>query len=123
MSKPWGSELVWAEAPGYTGKFLFVESGQRLSLQLHEFKDETIFLAKGEALLEMGDPDKYEKNPDSLLHAYLTAGAVVRLKPRTLHRIKALQDCVFLEAASTAAGVGEDVVRFDDDYGRPTVKP
>ena len=36
VEKPWGWELVWAEADAYVGKLLFVRAGQALSLQYHE---------------------------------------------------------------------------------------
>ena len=41
VEKPWGWELVWAEAEGYIGKLLFVRAGESLSLQYHEVKDES----------------------------------------------------------------------------------
>ena len=41
VEKPWGWELVWAEAEDYVGKLLFVRAGESLSLQYHEVKDES----------------------------------------------------------------------------------
>ena len=31
VEKPWGWELIWAEAEAYVGKLLFVRAGQALS--------------------------------------------------------------------------------------------
>jgi hypothetical protein len=41
VPKPWGSELWFAHTDFYAGKILRVRDGCRLSVQLHEEKDET----------------------------------------------------------------------------------
>ena len=55
VEKPWGWELVWAEAEAYVGKLLFVRAGQALSLQYHEVKDEAWLVQEGRATLELGE--------------------------------------------------------------------
>jgi mannose-6-phosphate isomerase-like protein (cupin superfamily) len=55
VEKPWGWELVWAEAEDYVGKLLFVRAGESLSLQYHEVKDESWLVQEGRARLELGD--------------------------------------------------------------------
>ena len=57
VEKPWGWELVWAEAEDYVGKLLFVRAGESLSLQYHEVKDESWLVQEGRAELELGEPD------------------------------------------------------------------
>ena len=47
VDKPWGYELIWAEAEQYVGKVLFVRAGQALSLQYHEQKDESWLVQSG----------------------------------------------------------------------------
>src|SRR5437763_8755846 len=42
--KPWGHELLWAWGPRYAAKILHIEAGQRLSLQYHQVKEETLLL-------------------------------------------------------------------------------
>ena len=54
VDKPWGYELIWAEAEEYVGKVLFVRAGQALSLQYHERKDESWLVQSGRATLELG---------------------------------------------------------------------
>ena len=54
VDKPWGWELVWAEAENYVGKLLFVRAGESLSLQYHEVKDESWLVQEGRARLELG---------------------------------------------------------------------
>ena len=55
VDKPWGWELVWAEAEEYVGKLLFVRAGESLSLQYHEVKDESWLVQDGRARLELGE--------------------------------------------------------------------
>ena len=57
VEKPWGWELVWAEAEHYVGKLLFVRAGESLSLQFHEVKDESWLVQEGRARLELGEED------------------------------------------------------------------
>ena len=47
VDKPWGHELIWAHTDRYVGKILVIETGQRLSLQKHEIKDESILVVCG----------------------------------------------------------------------------
>jgi mannose-6-phosphate isomerase-like protein (cupin superfamily) len=54
VDKPWGHELWFAQTDRYAGKLLHVDSGQRLSIQYHEEKDETSYLLSGRLLLSQG---------------------------------------------------------------------
>jgi len=45
IKKPWGWEEIWADVPGkYLGKTININMKQRLSLQHHEKKEETIYV-------------------------------------------------------------------------------
>src|SRR4029079_665862 len=55
VEKPWGWELVWAEADAYVGKLLFVRAGQALSLQYNAVKAESWCVREGRATLERGE--------------------------------------------------------------------
>jgi len=44
VEKPWGWEEIWAKTDKYVGKILHINAFQRLSLQYHEVKDETILV-------------------------------------------------------------------------------
>ena len=109
VEKPWGWELVWAEAESYVGKLLFVRAGHSLSLQYHEVKDESWLVREGRALLELGDVggdlEKLEIRP----------GDAFRYRPRTVHRVTALEDTLILEVSTPHL---DDVVRLEDRYGR-----
>ena len=68
IDKPWGYELHWvpADAP-YMGKILHINSGARLSLQIHDKKQENWFLMTGKAAViwenEKGDLVQTELEP------------------------------------------------------------
>jgi len=109
VEKPWGHELIWAETEQYVGKYLFIESGKRLSRQYHERKDEAILVIGGKLTLEIGEADSLES---LLLGNYES----YRIKPGTIHRFCANNGPVHLIEASTAEL--DDVVRISDDYGR-----
>lgn len=104
--KPWGYEFLFAHTDKYAGKILFVRAGERLSLQYHEKKDETLYIYSGEVLVII------DKNP-----IILTLGQIIHIPPLTKHRIHALKDTTIFEVSTPEL---DDVVRFDDDYGRRT---
>ena len=109
VDKPWGYELHWAKTDRYVGKILHIKAGHALSLQYHNQKDETIFLHAGRMLFEIGGPD------GALVRREMTPGESVRVTPKTVHRMTAIEDCDVLEASTPEL---DDVVRLDDRYGR-----
>jgi len=110
VEKPWGYELIWAEAEHYVGKLLFVRAGHALSLQYHEVKDESWLVQEGRASLELG------KVGGELVTVEIGPGDAFRYRPGTVHRITALEDTSILEVSTPHL---DDVVRLDDRYGRP----
>ena len=110
VDKPWGYELVWAEADAYVGKILFVKAGESLSLQFHRVKDESWLVQSGRAKLELGSAG------DAVLHQeVVAAGACFRFRPGTVHRVTALEDTTIIEVSTTEL---DDIVRLEDRYGR-----
>ena len=110
VEKPWGWELIWAEADAYVGKVLFVKAGHSLSLQFHRMKDESWYVESGRAKLELGD------SGDAVLNAEIIGpGASFRFRPGTVHRVTALEDTTILEVSTPHL---DDVVRLEDAYGR-----
>ena len=55
VPKPWGHELIWAQTDRYVGKLIAIEAGQRLSLQLHERKEESVYVLAGLLRLHLED--------------------------------------------------------------------
>ena len=109
VEKPWGWELVWAEADDYVGKLLFVRAGESLSLQYHEVKDESWLVHDGRARLELGDVG------GQLETIEIAPGDAFHVRPRTVHRVTALEDTLVFEVSTTQR---DDVIRLQDRYGR-----
>ena len=110
VEKPWGYELIWAEADHYVGKVLFVKGGESLSLQFHRVKDESWLVQEGRAKLELGSAG------DAVLkEEVIGAGATFRFRPGTVHRVTALEDTTIVEVSTNHL---DDVVRLEDRYGR-----
>jgi len=113
VDKPWGHEEIFALVEGsYVGKLLFVSAGESLSLQYHHEKDETIALVSGQVEIDLG------ASADTLRAVGMSPGDSVHVVPGTLHRLRALQDSVLVEASTADEGWREDVVRIEDRYGR-----
>jgi quercetin dioxygenase-like cupin family protein len=111
VEKPWGYELIWALAEDlYCGKLLFIKEGHALSLQFHNEKDETIYIQQGRIEFTIGEAGDTLPN-----HEVVTAGAAFRIKPGTIHRMRALEDSLLLEVSTPQL---DDVVRLEDLYGR-----
>jgi hypothetical protein len=109
IEKPWGYEEIIEHNDKYVVKKLFMKQGHACSLQYHELKTETIVVLKGRLNIYIGASietlDKKEYNE----------GDCVTVKPYTIHRMEALEDCLYLEASTNELW---DVVRLQDGYGR-----
>ena len=108
VDKPWGYELVWARTDRYVGKILHVKAGHILSLQYHNFKDETMHVLRGRLVLRT-------KEGDSLVARPFVAGETVHIPPKLIHQIEAVEDSDVLEASTPQL---DDLVRLEDRYGR-----
>lgn len=109
VEKPWGYELIFAHTGSYVGKLLHIEPGQALSLQYHERKDETFFVARGSIELQVEEEGRLVSRP-------LGEGESYHVVPPTRHRMIAGSDgCDLFEVSTPEL---EDVVRLEDRYGR-----
>jgi mannose-6-phosphate isomerase-like protein (cupin superfamily) len=109
VDKPWGYELIFAHTDRYVGKVLHVDAGHALSLQYHEVKDETLYMAAGEVELQV-------EEDGVLITTVLRGGESYRIHPFTKHRMVAGADgCDIIEVSTPEL---EDVVRLEDRYGR-----
>jgi mannose-6-phosphate isomerase-like protein (cupin superfamily) len=109
VDKPWGHELIWAHTERYVGKVLVIETGKRLSLQLHRTKDESILVVRGRLRLELEDESGELRVHD------LGPGAHRRIPTGRRHRFEAIERCELVEVSTPEL---DDVVRLEDDYGR-----
>ncbi|HEV2854215.1 MAG TPA: cupin domain-containing protein [Thermoanaerobaculia bacterium] len=109
VDKPWGYELIFAHTERYVGKILHVDAGHALSLQYHEVKDETLYLAEGEVELVV-------EEDGALVSTTLRGGDSYHIKPGTRHRMVAGENgCDIIEVSTPEL---HDVVRLEDRYGR-----
>jgi mannose-6-phosphate isomerase-like protein (cupin superfamily) len=113
--KPWGYELHWVpeDAP-YMGKLLHINEGARLSLQVHDEKQESWFIIKGRASVI------WDNNQGELIETELQPGVGYSTKIGQRHRLKGLTDCDIIEVSMPEAGT---TWRLEDDYKRPDQTP
>lgn len=111
VEKPWGYEIIYTkEGAPSNGKILHVLAGKRLSLQYHDQKIETLCLIKGEAIITLSNnKGEIVELPMELLRGYF-------IQPGQIHRITAITDIDFIEAATPEKG---NTYRLEDDTKRP----
>ncbi len=109
VDKPWGYELIWAEATRYVGKLLHINAGEALSYQYHEVKEETIYVLNGTLTLHVSED---EGAPREIT---LGPGESFHITPGLRHRFEAKEEVELLEASTPEL---DDVVRLEDRYGR-----
>ncbi|HSX43512.1 MAG TPA: hypothetical protein VLF59_05500 [Candidatus Saccharimonadales bacterium] len=115
IEKPWGYELHWvpADAP-YMGKLLHVNAGARLSLQVHDQKQESWFLMHGRAAVI------WENDRGELIETELQPGQGYSTQVGQKHRLKGITDSDIIEVSTPERGT---TWRLDDDYDRPDETP
>jgi mannose-6-phosphate isomerase len=110
ISKPWGSEVIWAQTADYVGKMLFVKEGQRLSLQYHEKKEESLLVNQGRIKYHW-----YEDGDTVPRTVVMCVGDHVDVPAGRKHRIEAIEMACVIEVSTPGL---DDVIRLEDDYGR-----
>lgn len=112
INKPWGYEYLIEKNKKYMVKKLFMKKGHRCSLQFHKKKMETIFIVSGCLRIFYG------KNKSKLNFKTFKSQNTITLKPKIIHRMQAVTDCIYLEASTPE---NTDVVRLSDDYNRKVI--
>lgn len=113
VRKPWGEEVILGRSAGAVCKLLRISAGGRLSLQYHRRKRETLIVLDGRVRLTLGD------SAEALRTIAVGRGHREWVPAGRIHRLEALEgDAEVLEFAFESEGVGEDIVRLRDDYGR-----
>ncbi|MGH7204054.1 MAG: cupin [Candidatus Levyibacteriota bacterium] len=111
VDKPWGYELHWVPAGmPYMGKILHINAKQRLSLQIHEVKQESYWLLDGECDLILENP----QGELETIHMEKGKGYTTIVGQR--HRHQAVTDCDVVEVSMPEGGM---TWRLEDDYARP----
>ncbi len=108
-SRPWGRFEVLREEPKYKLKRIEINPGQRLSYQKHLKRKEHWMVVQGKAVVTL-DGGKFE----------LDEGMHIDIPRESMHRIANPGDgpLVFIEIQQGDYFGEDDVVRFEDDYGR-----
>ena len=107
--KPWGFFEVLLESDTSKVKILSINSGQKLSLQMHEHRAETWYITQGVATVTKSD---------EVIELY--PGESITIQRKEKHRIENIHDEVLeIIEIQTGSYFGEDdIIRFDDIYGR-----
>lgn len=115
VEKPWGYELHWVreDAP-YMGKIEHVNAGQRMSLQVHDQKQESWFLMNGRAAVI------WENQNGELVQTELQPGQGYSSAVGQRHRLVGITDCDIIEVSTPEMGT---TWRLEDDYARPNETP
>ena len=121
ITKPWGWEEVWGDLPGkYLGKTLHINMNNRLSLQFHEKKEETIYVIRGVLTLIIKEWQESDNRMPAgqyvEVKTKLGPGECYHIRPGEIHRFCAENGDVVLAEVSTY--FPDDVVRIEDDYKR-----
>jgi mannose-1-phosphate guanylyltransferase/mannose-6-phosphate isomerase len=113
VHRPWGSYTVLEEGDGYKVKRVTVKPGGRLSLQMHHRRSEHWVVIAGTARVTRGD-EVFD----------LRVSQSTAIPVETRHRLENPgQEVLHIIEVQNGPYLGEDdIVRFQDDYGRTEKK-
>ncbi|WP_425058525.1 Alginate biosynthesis protein AlgA [Sporomusa carbonis] len=109
MYRPWGSYTVLGQGPGYKMKKIMVTPGHRLSLQMHYHRSEHWIVISGTAKVTVGDKEIMVHENESVFVPQSTKHRLENPGKIPLEIIE-VQNGSYLEE--------DDIVRFEDVYGR-----
>jgi mannose-6-phosphate isomerase-like protein (cupin superfamily) len=112
--RPWGSFTVLDEARGYKVKRIEVMPHKRLSYQKHSRRAEHWMVVEGKGKVTVDGSERI-----------VEPGETVDVPIGGAHRIENPGDekLVFIEIQRGDYLGEDDIVRLEDDYGRPTSQP
>lgn len=112
VEKPWGYELHFVpEGLPYMGKVLHIIKGKRLSLQVHDKKQESWYLLSGQVTII------WENAKGNLIETNMEKGLGYTTQVGQKHRLVGIKDSDVLEVSTPEIG---NTYRLEDDYDRPT---
>jgi len=109
VHRPWGTYTVLEEGKGFKIKRIEVKPGASLSLQMHHHRSEHWVVVNGTAQVVNGDQELELKTNES---TYIPVGHKHRLSN------PGGTDLVIIEVQAGGYLGEDDIVRFDDVYGR-----
>ncbi len=107
--RPWGSYTILEEGPSFKIKRIVVKPGGELSLQMHHHRSEHWVVVSGVAKVINGERELVVNTNES---TFIPAGHRHRL------RNPGVIDLVMIEVQSGEYLGEDDIVRFEDNYGR-----
>ncbi len=106
--KPWGWYQTTMEGEGFKIKTIFIEEGNRISLQKHHHRSEVWTIASGHGSVFCNDTWHLAYPRETF-----------KIEVDTWHRAKAIKgDLIILELQHGKELYEEDIERLEDDYGR-----
>ena len=109
VHRPWGTYTVLEEDPSFKIKRIEVKPGGCLSLQMHHHRSEHWIVVSGMAKVINGNQEIFVGTNES---TYIPAGHKHRLENPGMLKL------VMIEVQSGAYLGEDDIVRFQDNYGR-----
>lgn len=109
VHRPWGTYTVLEEGPHFKIKRIEVKPGASLSLQMHHHRSEHWIVVSGMAKVVNGQQELFVQTNES---TYIPAGHQHRLEN------PGMLPLVMIEVQSGEYLGEDDIVRFDDKYGR-----
>lgn len=109
VHRPWGTYTVLEEGPRFKIKRIVVKPAGRLSLQMHHHRSEHWVVVSGMARVVNGEQELFINTDES---TYIPAGHKHRLEN------PGVVDLVMIEVQSGEYLGEDDIVRFEDIYGR-----
>lgn len=108
--KPWGSYEIISLSNNYQVKRIVVKPEQKLSLQSHKQREEHWIIVKGEGIVQLGK-----------LFIPVKTGSSVLIPKGEKHRITNThntEELIFIEVQIGSYLGEDDIVRYEDIYGR-----
>ncbi|WP_025127239.1 mannose-1-phosphate guanylyltransferase/mannose-6-phosphate isomerase [Pseudomonas sp. PH1b] len=114
VTRPWGTYTVLEEGPRFKIKRIMVKPAASLSLQMHHHRSEHWIVVSGMALVTNGEDEFLLNTNESTF-----------IKPGRTHRLvnPGVIDLVMIEVQSGEYLGEDDIVRFNDIYGRVPAEP
>ena len=109
VARPWGTYTILENGDRFKIKRIMVKPGASLSLQLHHHRSEHWVVVQGMAKVVNGEQELFLRTNES---TYIPAGHRHRLEN------PGLLDLMMIEVQSGEYLGEDDIVRFEDNYGR-----
>lgn len=110
VEAPWGTWQVLDDSDDFKVKKIIMQPGQRLSYQMHYKREENWFIVQGQARVTLNDEEHI-----------LNTGEFIHIPFEAKHRMANNSDkekLIFIEIQRGTYFGEDDIVRFQDDYGR-----